>query len=80
MPGRAALPAAGAPRGAVVPGWVMVRLNGCAAFGAVVVVDGAEKVREPREPKLPPRPARASAAEIAMTINGNANATARASV
>jgi len=29
-----------------------VRLNGCAAFGAVGVVGGAENVRAPREPEL----------------------------
>ena len=58
----------------------MVRLNGWAALGAVVVAEGAENVREPRDPELPPRPARASAAETAIIINGNANARARASV
>ena len=39
---------------------------GCAAPGAVVVLGGAEKVRDPREPELPPPPTRASAAEIAI--------------
>jgi hypothetical protein len=34
---------------------------GCAAPGAVVVLGGAEKVRDPREPELPPPPTRASA-------------------
>ena len=43
----------------------MVRLNGCAASGAVDVLGGAEKVRAPREPELPPPPIRASADEIA---------------
>jgi hypothetical protein len=50
----------------------MVRLNGCAAFGAVDVLGGAEKVLPPREPELPPPPTRASATEMA-SINGNAN-------
>ena len=55
-----------------LPGWVMVRLNGCAALGAVEVLGGAEKVRAPREPELPPPPTRASAAEIA-SISGSAS-------
>jgi hypothetical protein len=50
----------------------MVRLNGCAAVGAVDVLGGAENVRPPREPELPPPPTRASAAEMA-SIKGNAN-------
>ena len=54
-----------------LPGWVMVRFIGCAAFGAVACSGGAEKVREPREPELPPPPTRASAAEIA-SITGTA--------
>jgi hypothetical protein len=32
----------------------------------VVVLGGAEKVRDPREPELPPPPTRASADEIAI--------------
>ena len=44
---------------------------GCAAPGAVVVLGGAEKVRDPREPELPPPPTRASASEIAIA-NGSA--------
>ena len=50
-----------------LPGWVKVRLNGCAVPGAVVVLGGAEKVRDPREPEPKPPPTRASAAEIAIT-------------
>ena len=42
----------------------MVRLNGCAALGAVEVLGGAENVRAPREPELKPPPTRASAGEI----------------
>jgi hypothetical protein len=50
-----------------LPGWVMVRLNGWAAFGAVEVEGGAENVRDPREPELEPPPTRASADEATMT-------------
>ena len=50
----------------------MVRLNGCAALGAVEVLGGAENVRVPREPKLPPPPTRASAGET-VTISGAAS-------
>src|SRR5262245_48861610 len=60
MPGRLKKP----PReaGALgLPGWVMVRLKGCAVLGAVDVDGGAEKVREPRDPELDPPPMRASA-------------------
>ena len=62
MPGRlkkpplAAAPAAGAPAMPGLPGWLMVRLNGCAAPGAVEVDGGAEKLLEPREPELEPPP------------------------
>jgi hypothetical protein len=49
-----------------LPGWVKVRFIGAAVPGAVVVLGGAEKVREPREPELPPPPTRASAEEIAI--------------
>ena len=52
MPGRVKKPppaAAGAPTPGL-PGWVMVRLKGCAAPGAVEVLGGAENVRAPREP------------------------------
>src|SRR5471032_2272808 len=79
MPGRLKPPpAAGAPTPGL-PGWVIVRLNGCAADGAVDVLGGAENVRAPREPELIPQPTRASADETA-SINGNANdkMTARA--
>ena len=55
-----------------LPGWVIVRLNGWAALGAVDVLGGAEKVRPPREPELMPPPIRASAAETA-SINGSAS-------
>jgi hypothetical protein len=41
IPGRLKKPPAGAVAGAFVPGWVMVRFSGCAAFGAVGVVRGA---------------------------------------
>ncbi len=57
MPGRlkkpplAAPAAAGAPTPGL-PGWVKVRLNGCALPGAVDVLGGAENVRAPREPEL----------------------------
>ena len=67
MPGRLKNPP---PAGVLIPGlpgWVIVRLNGCAAFGAVDVVGGAEKVRVPREPELEPPPTRASADEATMT-------------
>jgi hypothetical protein len=50
----------------------MVRLNGCAAFGAVDVLGGAANVRDPREPELLPPPTRASADEIAI-VNGIAS-------
>ena len=50
MPGRLKKPpVAGAPAAGRL-GWVMVRSSGRAAFGAVLVVGGAEKVREPRDP------------------------------
>ncbi len=65
MPGRLKNPPpAGVPRPGLA-GWVMVRLNGCAAFGAVDVLGGAENVRAPREPELEPPPIRASADETA---------------
>jgi hypothetical protein len=62
-----------------LPGWVNVRLNGCAALGAVDVLGGAENVRVPRDPELNPPPIRASAGEAA-DINGSASdkTTARA--
>src|SRR3954463_13772347 len=50
-----------------LPGCVNVRLNGCALPGAVDVLGGAVKVRDPREPELEPPPTRASATEIAST-------------
>ncbi len=74
MPGRLKKPppaAAGAPNPGL-PGWVMVRLNGCAVPGAVEVLGGAENVRAPREPELMPPPIRASADETA-SINGSAS-------
>src|SRR5712672_4845709 len=66
MPGRLKKPppAAGAPNPGL-PGWVKVRLNGCAVLGAVEVLGGAENVRAPREPELMPPPIRASADDIA---------------
>ena len=64
-------PPAGAPTPGL-PGWVKVRLNGCAVLGAVEVLGGAEKVRAPREPELKPPPTRASAGETA-SINGKAS-------
>jgi hypothetical protein len=66
-------PPAGAPTPAL-PGWVMVRLNGCAVLGAVDVLGGAENVRAPREPELMPPPTRASAGEIA-DARGTASAS-----
>src|ERR1700716_1335962 len=54
------------------PGWVKVRLKGCAVFGAVEVLGGAENVRAPREPELMPPPTRASADEMA-SIKGSAS-------
>jgi hypothetical protein len=62
-----------------VPGWLKVRLNGCAAFGAVDVLGGAENDRVPRDPELNPPPIRASADEAA-TIKGSANDRTTASV
>jgi hypothetical protein len=55
-----------------LPGWVRVRLNGWAVPGAVDVLGGAEKVRDPLDPMLRPPPTRASADETAST-NGNAS-------
>jgi hypothetical protein len=54
-----------------------VRLNGCAVPGAVDVLGGAEKVRDPLEPRLMPPPTRASADETA-SIKGNASDKTRA--
>src|SRR6266849_5506986 len=73
MPGRLKKPppAAGAPNPGL-PGWVKVRLNGCAVLGAVDVLGGAENVRAPREPELMPPPTRASADEMA-SIKGSAS-------
>ena len=56
-----------------LPGWVKVRLNGCALPGAVDVLGGGEKVRVPREPELKPPPTRASADDTAAT-SGTASA------
>ena len=58
-----------------LPGWVKVRLNGCAVPGAVEVLGGAEKVREPREPEPKPPPTRASADEIAITVGSASDKT-----
>jgi hypothetical protein len=55
-----------------LPGWVIVRLNGCAVLGAVDVLGGAENVRAPREPELKPPPTRASAGEMTSMV-GNAS-------
>jgi len=64
-------PAVDAPR-PELPGSVKVRLNGCAALGAVDVLGGAENVRVPRDPELNPPPTRASADDTA-NIKGSAN-------
>src|SRR6185437_1295234 len=58
-------------------GWLKLRLNGCAAEGAVLVGGGAEKVREPREPDEKPPPTRASA-EVIASVAGSASANAMA--
>ena len=50
-----------------VPGCVIVRLIGAAAFGAVAVGGGAEKVFEPREPWLERGRASASATTMVNT-------------
>src|ERR1700722_16197216 len=71
MPGRLKKPPPPVPQPGL-PGCVPVRLNGCAAFGAVEVEGGAENVRPPREPELLPPPIRASADEAATT-SGNAS-------
>jgi hypothetical protein len=71
MPGRLNKPPPGVPKPGL-PGCVIVRLNGCAAFGAVEVEGGGEKVRDPREPELEPPPIRASADE-ATTTSGMAS-------
>src|SRR5579871_2546153 len=65
-PGRLNKPPPDVPKPGL-PGWVTVRLNGWAVFGAVDVEGGAEYVREPREPELDPPPTRASADEATMT-------------
>jgi hypothetical protein len=64
-------PPAGVPTPGL-PGWVKVRLNGCAVLGAVDVLGGAEKVRVPRDPELKPPPIRASAGGAAA-ISGKAS-------
>jgi len=61
----------------VLPGWLKVRLNGCAALGAVEVLGGAENVRAPREPELIPPPIRASAAAIIITGKASVSTTAK---
>jgi hypothetical protein len=55
-----------------LPGWVKVRLKGCAAPGEVEVLGGAEKVRAPRDPELMPPPIRASAGGT-VEISGKAS-------
>src|SRR6202012_6289046 len=55
-----------------LPGWVKVRLSGCAALGAVDVLGGGGKVRVPRDPELRPPPNRGSAGEAAE-ISGRAS-------
>src|SRR6202030_2543151 len=79
MPGRLKKPPLLAAPAAIpgLPGWVTVRLNGCAAFGAVDVLGGIEKVRDPREPELKPPPTRASAGERAESV-GSASVRATA--
>jgi hypothetical protein len=62
-----------------VEGCVMVRSIGRAAFGAVRVEGGAEKVREPREPDEEPPPTRASASAN-VSASGMASARKTASV
>jgi hypothetical protein len=62
-----------------LPGSVKVRLNGCAALGAVDVLGGAENVRVPRDPELNPPPTRASTDDTA-NIKGSANDRTTASV
>jgi hypothetical protein len=57
-----------------------VRCIGCAALGAVLVVGGAENVREPREPELEPPPTRASAIDEIATDTGRASAASTAKV
>jgi hypothetical protein len=60
-------------------GWLNVRLNGCAVPGAVEVLGGIEKVREPRDPDEKPPPTRASAGCIAESAGmASASATAMA--
>src|SRR3569833_4553560 len=72
-----AAPAAAGPAMPGLPGWLKVRFIGCAVPGAVGVLGGAEKVRDPRDPELPPPPTRASAASI-VSASGTATAIARA--
>ena len=52
-------------------------MNGEAVLGAVDVLGGAEKLREPRDPELMPPPTRASAG-VTADINGRAKASAMA--
>src|SRR5579872_4167803 len=55
----------------------MVRSNGRAALGAVLVAGGADQVRMPREPDEKPPPARASACDTTSAV-GIASASATA--
>src|SRR5262249_41377237 len=73
-PGRLKNPPPGVPNPGL-PGWVMVRLKGCAVFGAVDVLGGAENVRPPREPELSPPPTRASADETAIASGSASDRT-----
>src|SRR5689334_11630084 len=57
----------------------MVRSNGRAALGAVLVDGGADQVRIPREPDEKPPPARASACDTASAV-GRASASATAAI
>src|SRR5580704_17593303 len=74
-PGRLKKPPPRDEPGPGLPGWVMVRLNGCAVFGAVDVLGGIEKVRDPREPELKPPPTRASAGERAESVGSASDRT-----
>jgi hypothetical protein len=53
-------------------------LKGCAVPGAVEVLGGVEKLRDPRDPEEKPPPMRASAADIVASV-GMASAIITAS-
>jgi hypothetical protein len=60
-------------------GWLKVRLKGCAVPGAVEVLGGMEKLRDPRDPDEKPPPTRASAEDRAASVGiASASITARA--